>query len=173
MKKNTYFYLKMAILMAILSNSALLLKSCKSDLSKNEGKSISAIPASEAGTNAAMINNPMTADESKMDTTNLAQITFDENIHKFGTIKEGKVVTHVFTFKNTGKSPLLIKECVSSCGCTVPTFPKAPILPGESNKIEVKFDSKNKEGHIQKKVSVYANTLPNETFLGIEADVKK
>lgn len=115
----------------------------------------------------------MTADESKMDTSNMAQITFDETIHKFGTIKEGKVVTHVFNFKNTGKSPLLIKECVSSCGCTVPTFPKAPVLPGESNKIEVKFDSKGKEGHIQKKVSVYANTLPNETFLGIEVDVKK
>ncbi len=173
MKAKTYFLLKTIIAIIILCNIAFLTKSCKSDLAKNESKSISAIPASEAGKNAAMINNPMTADESKMDTANLAQITFDETIHKFGTIKEGKIVTHVFTFKNTGKSPLLIKECISSCGCTVPTFPKEPIAPGEGSKIEVKFDSKNKEGHIQKKVSVYANTLPNEIFLGIEADVKK
>ncbi len=173
MKKNTYFLVKIVIAMMVLVNLTLMTNACKNDLSKNEGKSLEAIPIKEGG-NAAMINNPITADASKIDSSQLAAIQFEESIYKFPkAIKEGEVVRHTYSFKNIGKAPLLIKDCISSCGCTVPNFSKEPIAPGKSGSIELKFDSKNKEGHIQKKVSVFANTLPNETFVGFEIDVNK
>ena len=72
-------------------------------------------------------------------------ITFAENSHDFGTIDEGDVVTHIFTFTNTGDNPLILDKCKGSCGCTVPQCPKEPIAPGATGEIEVKFNSKGKK----------------------------
>lgn len=168
MKKNTYFIVKTIVAVVVLSNAAFGLWSCK-NTGTGSTKSIEAISTSG---NAAMINNPMSA-EGVVDSNNVAQIQFDNNFYDFGKIKAGKVVTHIYKFKNAGKVPLLIKECISSCGCTVPTFKKEPIAPGESGEIEVHFDSKGKEGRIQKIVTVYANTLPNDVKIGISGDVEK
>ena len=59
------------------------------------------------------------------------KMVFTEEEYDFGTIKQGKKVMHVFTFKNTGKNDLIISRAIGSCGCTVPEFPKEPILPGK------------------------------------------
>ena len=171
MKKNIYFILKTIVVVVVLSNAAFGLLSCK-NTGPGSTKSIEAIPTLGNGSNAAMINNPMSA-EGIVDSNNVAQIQFDNNFYDFGKIKAGKVVTHIYKFKNAGKVPLLIKECISSCGCTVPTFKKEPIAPGDSREIEVHFDSKGKEGRIQKIVTVYANTLPNDVKIGISGDVEK
>ncbi|MDP2060700.1 MAG: DUF1573 domain-containing protein, partial [Flavobacteriaceae bacterium] len=49
-------------------------------------------------------------------------MTFDRVEHDFGTISEGDVVKTIFTFTNTGKTPLIIAQAQGSCGCTVPSF---------------------------------------------------
>jgi hypothetical protein len=169
MKKNMLFISKTILLMVLVANSTSLIFSCKNPSST---KSIEAIPTSGNGPNAAMINNPMSA-EGTVDSNNVAKIEFDNNFYDFGTIKEGKIASHTYKFKNVGNVPLLIKNCISSCGCTVPTFQKEPIAPGASSEIEVKFDSKGKSGRIQKIITVYSNTLPSEVKLGISGDVEK
>ena len=62
----------------------------------------------------------------------------------------------MFTFKNTGAKPLIITGARGSCGCTVPTYPKKPILPGEEGVIEVRYDTK-RLGKFRKTVRVTTN----------------
>ncbi len=78
------------------------------------------------------------------------KITFDKTEHDFGTINEGDIVETVFSFTNNGKSELIILSAKGSCGCTVPEWPKKPILPGEKGEIKVKFNSDRKPNKQQK-----------------------
>ena len=66
--------------------------------------------------------------------------------HDFGTLKEGPEATYVFKFKNVGKQPLLITNASASCGCTIPTFEKSPVLPGKTGEIKVVFNTAGKGG---------------------------
>lgn len=93
----------------------------------------------------------------------LAGMEFEKTEYDFGTITEGDVVEHVFTFTNTGEAPLIIEDTKVQCGCTVPEVPKAPIKPGETGQIRVKFNSANKRGEMVKPVTIFANTNPKET----------
>jgi hypothetical protein len=90
-------------------------------------------------------------------------INFDRSEHDFGTINEGDVVETTFEFKNTGKKELIIYSAKATCGCTVPEYPKEPILPGESGTIRVKFNSSGKPNNQMKEV-----TLTTNTFNGVE-----
>ncbi|PUZ24279.1 Protein of unknown function [Chitinophaga costaii] len=85
-------------------------------------------------------------------------ITFDQEVHDFGTVHEGEVVEYSFKFKNTGHAPLLITDAQASCGCTIPEWPKAPIKPGEESELKVSFNSSGKEGAQEKSISIKANT---------------
>lgn len=101
----------------------------------------------------------------------ITTMRFDRMSHNFGRIKDGEVPETVFKIKNTGKNPLLISSAVGSCGCTVPSFPKAPIPPGEEAEMRVTFDSKGKTGEQTKTVTVRTNTEPPVTELQIKATV--
>ncbi len=99
-------------------------------------------------------------------------ISFKETEHDFGTIKDGEVVNHTFTFTNTGKSPLIIESATSTCGCTVPEVPKEPIAPGAEGSIKVEFNSSGKGGQqAMKTITVKANTQPVETMVNIKANI--
>ncbi|RWX01683.1 DUF1573 domain-containing protein [Flavobacterium cerinum] len=76
----------------------------------------------------------------------------------YGTVtKEDDNGLRVFEFKNTGDAPLIIKEVKSTCGCTVPSWPKDPIAPGKSGKIEVKYNMGL--GPIRKTITVQSNAV--------------
>lgn len=98
--------------------------------------------------------------------------TFKDYTHDFGTIKQGDVVNYKFTFTNTGKNPLIIHEAHGSCGCTVPTYPKEPVAPGEEATIDVQFNSAGKVGEQNKTITINANTDPQATVISIHANVK-
>ena len=98
-------------------------------------------------------------------------ITFDESEFNFGTVDAGEVVEHTYTFTNTGSEPLVISNAKGSCGCTVPDWPKEPVMPGATGEIRVKFDSKGKNKAQKKKVTITANTEPAQTFLYITGTV--
>ncbi|HRO41550.1 MAG TPA: DUF1573 domain-containing protein [Flavipsychrobacter sp.] len=100
-------------------------------------------------------------------------IAFEDTKHSFGTITDGEVVRHAYKFKNTGDHPLVISNAVASCGCTVPSYPKKPIAPGESGEIVVEFNSANRLGHQQKNVLVYSNAQEDAISIGFDADVKE
>jgi hypothetical protein len=80
-------------------------------------------------------------------------ISFDKETYDYGTIKNGADGTCEFTFKNTGKEPLLISNARGSCGCTVPEWPKEPIGPGQSSAIKVSYDTK-RTGAINKNITL-------------------
>ena len=96
---------------------------------------------------------------------------FDKETHDFGKIITGQIVTYEFKFTNTGKSPLIISNAKASCGCTVPTWPKEPVKPGESGVIKVIFDSKGKTGLQDKQITVSANTNPAQNMVHLIGEV--
>lgn len=95
----------------------------------------------------------------------------DNGSFDFGTVTEGEIVSHTFSFTNTGSEPLIISDAKGSCGCTVPSKPTAPIAPGEDGEITVQFNSKNKKGARNQKVTVTANTNPAQSFIYLTGTV--
>jgi len=89
--------------------------------------------------------------------TSKAEIIFEKTSHNFGDIKQGDVVSYVFKFKNTGKDPLILNNVTTTCGCTVPSWPKEPIMPGKSGEISASFNSSGKMGLQNKVITVLSN----------------
>jgi hypothetical protein len=83
-------------------------------------------------------------------------IEFESTVVDYGEILKGSNGIRVFTFTNTGDSPLEISKVYSSCGCTIPKKPEAPIAPGEKGEIQVKYDT-NRIGPIRKTITVNSN----------------
>jgi len=96
---------------------------------------------------------------------------FDKEEHNFGEIYDGDIVTHIFSFKNVGETPLIISKATASCGCTIPSWPKQPIASGSSGQIKVQFDSSNKPGIQNKVITITANTETKIKKLLIKAQV--
>ena len=157
----------------ILLSAVFIILSCQNESvstengAKNKVEEIKVDPQKSI---SAIIRSPVNADEP-VDTVNVAKMTFDDTRYDFGTIKEGQIVNHVYKFTNTGKVPLVINDARSTCGCTVPKWPKNPIDPGESGKISVRFDSKGKKDRQAKPITITANTYPNQTILQIKGNV--
>lgn len=101
------------------------------------------------------------------------KMTFDSASHDFGTIQQGDIVSWSFDFTNNGDGDLLISSAQTSCGCTVPDYPKDPIHPGGKGSIKVKFNSEGKEGDQKKSITIFANTKPDRNRLTITANVIK
>nr|WP_067053014.1 DUF1573 domain-containing protein [Mucilaginibacter sp. L294] len=103
--------------------------------------------------------------------TNAPVMKFEKETHDFGKIKEGDKVTYAFKFTNTGKSPLIIKDAVATCGCTKPEWPKTPIQPGANGEIQVTFNSAAKSGLQDKQITVTANTVPAQSMVHLIGEV--
>jgi hypothetical protein len=117
-----------------------------------------------------VVSNPNSA-SGKSDLGSLPVIQFDETEHDFGRMIEGETVSYAFNFKNSGKSDLIIADVSTSCGCTVPSYPKTPIRPGESGTVKVAFNSNGRRGFQNKNIVVVSNTQPNTTVIRIKAQV--
>ena len=103
---------------------------------------------------------------------NQAKVSFDKTTWNFGTFPESQIQTCTFTFKNTGDVPLIINQAVASCGCTVPTYTKKPVAPGESGTLKVTYNGKGKfEGHFKKSITVRTNGTPEVVRLYVEGDM--
>lgn len=86
------------------------------------------------------------------------EFTAPENTVDFGKVyKDTDSGVRVFEFKNTGDSPLIITDVQSTCGCTIPTKPTEPIMPGKMGKIEVKYNMS--PGPIRKTITVECNAV--------------
>ena len=85
------------------------------------------------------------------------EITFEKTLHEYGEIELNGNGEYKFEFTNTGNEPLILSKPRSSCGCTVPSWPKEPILPGETNEIKVTYNT-HKAGSFNKTVTIYSNS---------------
>ena len=117
-----------------------------------------------------LIENPNTAN-GKGDLSQLPSFKFEEESHDFRKIMQGETVSYEFKFKNAGKSDLIISDVSTSCGCTVPSYPKTPIHPDQQASIKVSFNSAGKHGFQSKNIVIVANTQPNTVILRIKAEV--
>jgi hypothetical protein len=99
-------------------------------------------------------------------------IFLEKDVVDYGVIDKGAEGTRTFKVTNKGSQPLLLTNCSGSCGCTVPTCPREPILPGKSAEISVKYDT-NRPGPINKQVNIASNDPqnPNKVVM-IKGEVK-
>ncbi|MCK6648352.1 MAG: DUF1573 domain-containing protein [Bacteroidia bacterium] len=124
--------------------------------------SVVAVNAQEKKEAAATATAPVTSN---------AEITFDKEVHDFGTIDYAGNGTYEFRFVNTGKEPLIISNAQGSCGCTVPTYPKnVPIKPGAVEYIKVTYDTK-RAGNFNKTVTITSNAKTPSKVITIKGIV--
>lgn len=100
------------------------------------------------------------------------QMTFEETTVDYGTIEQGSDPYRFFNFENNGTGPLVITNAKGSCGCTVPTYPKEPILPGNDGQIKVRYDT-NRVGPFTKRVTLTTNVGEEPIILTIKGKVEK
>ena len=87
-------------------------------------------------------------------------MVFENETIDYGTIEQNADGKREFVLTNNGNKPLIISNAVGSCGCTVPTFPKEPIMPGQKAVIGVKYDT-NRVGAFTKNVTITSNATVN------------
>jgi len=100
----------------------------------------------------------------------VAKIKFETETIDYGTIEKGANGVRVFEFTNIGDAPLVITKVKSTCGCTVPSWPKEPVMPGETGQIEVKYDTKRLDVFI-KTILVTSNAQRPSIALKIKGNV--
>jgi hypothetical protein len=98
----------------------------------------------------------LNAQTSADQTADGAKLTFEAKTYDYGNITRNVPAKHVFKFTNTGNAPLIINSANASCGCTVPTYTKEPIMPGKTGTIEVVYNAAN-PGNFTKSVTVRSN----------------
>ncbi len=97
---------------------------------------------------------------------------FEEDTYDFGIINETDgVVAHVFEFTNTGNKPFVIEKVSVSCGCTVPEYSKAPILPGRKSTIKISYDPANRPGAFMKEIYIISNGQANVNKIMVKGEV--
>lgn len=92
--------------------------------------------------------------------TSAQSISFNETTHDYGTIAKGSDGHTFFTVTNTGDKPLIISRVQPACGCTTPEFSQDPIMPGQSSKIKVGYNTQL-ENAFEKLIEVYSNDPVN------------
>jgi uncharacterized protein YcfL len=149
--------------------------SCNSNQKKNE--TVSSV-AAENLTDEELKQRvkKIEEEEKKMleaEIANRTTIAFEKLVHDFGKVKPETDNQYKFKFTNTGNKPLIIKDVKASCGCTTPYKPEKPILPGNSDVIDVNFHPKRSQsGDISKTITVEANTESKLIELQIKAFVE-
>jgi len=98
-------------------------------------------------------------------------LLFEKNTHDFGTLNYGSDATYNFKFKNAGKQPLILTNCQSSCGCTVPDCPKEPIKKNATGKIKIRYNTNN-AGAFSKTITIHSNAMNNPVVLTVKGKVK-
>ncbi|MDN5204972.1 DUF1573 domain-containing protein [Fulvivirgaceae bacterium BMA10] len=110
-------------------------------------------------------------DEKNTETVSGPKIVFAENKYDFKDITQGDKVSHTFQFENVGNEPLIISDVLTTCGCTVPQYPKEPIAPGKSGKIDVVFNSRGKQGVQNKVVTIVSNAVNSRARVSLVGNV--
>ncbi|GCD79922.1 DUF1573 domain-containing protein [Schleiferia thermophila] len=87
-------------------------------------------------------------------------ITFEKSELDYGKIAQNSERVREFVIVNTGNEPLIIQNATGSCGCTVPEWPKEPIMPKKKAVLRVNYDT-SRIGPFSKTVKIYSNAINN------------
>ncbi|CAM1367393.1 conserved exported hypothetical protein [Tenacibaculum litoreum] len=105
-------------------------------------------------------------------TVSAQEFKFETETIDYGKIAYGSEGKRVFEFTNVGDAPIIIKDIVSPCGCTVPTKPEEPIMPGKKGQIEVSYDTK-RLGGFSKTLTVISNAKNKRKRVKIKGFIVK
>ncbi|MEC8273667.1 MAG: DUF1573 domain-containing protein [Bacteroidota bacterium] len=119
-----------------------------------------------------MLAQAQTTSPKEKKDVNGPKMEFETSVMDYGLIEHNSDGKREFVLTNTGNAPLIISNAKGSCGCTVPTWPKAPIAPGESASIGVKYAT-NRIGKFTKTITLTTNTPEKTKILTIKGEVKK
>ena len=97
-------------------------------------------------------------------------MSFEKTEIDYGTIEQNSDPYRTFTFTNTGNEPIIITNAVGSCGCTVPSFSKAPVAPGETGEVKVRYAT-DRLGKFRKRVTLTTNVSKEPVVLTIMGEV--
>lgn len=103
-----------------------------------------------------------TAEKVEVTTAGGPMLSVTEDFFDFGTVSKGAEVVHLFKVSNSGDQPLIISDCVKTCGCTVPQCDKNPISPGGSSEIKITYDSE-RLGPFNKTIKVVSNSVDGDS----------
>jgi hypothetical protein len=103
---------------------------------------------------------------------NSQEFKFEQETIDYGKIIKGSEGERTFVFTNIGDTPLMIQSIKSSCGCTVPKKPEAPIMPGEKGEIKVSYDTK-RVGGFSKSITITSNAKNAVKVIKIKGFVNK
>lgn len=110
-------------------------------------------------------------------TTQTPRIEFIEREYDFGSfepIGNDTLKVYTFRFTNTGQKPLVILRAVSSCGCTLPTYTKEAIMPGDTGIVTVGYRGQGQLlGYFRKSITVYTNDPRSYTRIFIKGEIVK
>lgn len=83
-------------------------------------------------------------------------IQVDKTVHNFGDLLlDSGPVSCTFTFKNIGKSPIVIYNAVTTCGCTKAEWTKEPIMPGKTGTVSATYSNDEGPYPFDKSITVY------------------
>jgi len=149
MRKNSKFQVpsfKLKLAALIFGLSGLLLGSCHS----GSQKTTPAIKSDESG---------------------IAKFVFSEEIHNFGSLNAGEVVSFTFIFRNEGTKTLTITGVDSGCSCTEVKIENKTVEPGQEGRIEVIYNSAGEVGRQLKTITLFSNAEPAQKQLYLKANV--
>lgn len=126
----------------------------------------------ENSANAATVTTVPESSKTIIKDRPKTSVKFDKDTFDFGVIKDGDLVEHTYKFRNTGANPLMIDDVIATCGCTIPSYTKTPIAPGQNGVIKISFNSKGKAGNVSKSITVISNADQDRIPLHFKATVK-
>ena len=129
---------------------------------------------SDPGKVVVQSSNPQKKEEKPAPVNpNAPKLIFPEDSYSFGEVPEGPQVTHEFKFSNPGKEPLVLSNVRASCGCTTPSWPKDPILPGKEASILVTYNTQGRPGSFNKSITITSNSDTPNKVIYIKGEVVK
>ncbi len=99
------------------------------------------------------------------------QITWTETEHDFGDINATDYVEHDFTFVNSSDEPIAIENIRVTCGCTTPFYTEAPVMPGDTGRVAIRYNPKGRTGYFRKTISVFFEGIKGKHKLRIAGTI--
>lgn len=111
--------------------------------------------------------NETAAPQATSTTLTADNLAFGNESHNFGNVAEGPTADYTFTFRNTGKEPIILQKVQPACGCTAADYSKEPILPGKEGYVKASYNTQGRPGPFTKTISVLSNAgAKTLTFTG-------
>lgn len=76
-----------------------------------------------------------------------------------------------FVLSNAGKSPLIISDMITSCGCIIVEYSKKPVQAGEDLILKIKYKADHPE-YFDKTITIYCNAENSPLRLRITGNAK-